>query len=487
MLERRGAPTRLRVTTSRRLAIALSAVLVSFLAALVFQIAGLRRMETTLDAMSAHEEQMRLALQLEDAVRDQYLHAGRMAMGDRQGLADYEQERARALALHRMLVEVVDEPDARPWLEEIRDASAELDRMFRERIAPPHRSGDRGAALAHEESYPLVSRIERNVDLTIGRLQQAATEFRRELVAAQAAAARATTMLLVASPLLVGAAVFYLRRSVARPLARLSEGAAALAAGNLETRIDITTPDEFGALAADFNAMTVALKEHQARLVDSEKLAGIGRLAAGLSHELNNPLQVILGYVSLHRDVDERLARQLGIVEREVLACREVVDGLLELSRPPVSSSPVDLRELSESIADTLRIATPPPFPRLSVDGAAVALGSGPKLRQAVFNLVKNALEAAGPEGEVHVQIGAAGEMAEVAVRDSGPGVSEDARRRLFEPFFSTRAGGKGLGLPVSRAIALEHGGDIEFVNGGSRGAVFTLRVPRFSQEGGDV
>jgi signal transduction histidine kinase len=226
------------------------------------------------------------------------------------------------------------------------------------------------------------------------------------------------------------------------------------------------------------------LKQHQQRLVASEKLAGIGRLAAGVAHELNNPLQVILGYLSLNRDVpDRRLAEQLAAIEAEALHCKEIVEGLLELSRPGVSPTVVDLRVLCDDVAVGLRLAGRPDAVDLETSGEALALGDRPKLRQVIFNLVKNALEASGPEGRVAVVVGVSAMLAEVAIRDSGPGIAPDVRARLFEPFFTTKANGTGMGLAVSRAIALAHGGDIQATNGAAGGAVFTLRLPRV-QEG---
>jgi signal transduction histidine kinase len=471
---------KVRLSTAWRLVAAFSAVLAAFVSSLVYQDAGLRRMEATFDAMRAHEEQMRLALQLEDAVRDQYGHAGRVALGDAAGLHEYEDARARALELDRQMTERIDEPDAIAWMIQIREATAELDRMFREQIAPGSPGGRGTAVVAHEDSYPLVSLIEGNVDRIFARLQQATTQFRHELVRVHEGAERTTALLLVAGPVLVALAALYLARSVARPLAKLGAGAAAIASGDLDTRIDIVSRDEFGELAGEFNAMTAALKAHQARLVESEKLAGIGRLAAGVAHELNNPLQVMLGFLSVHRDAkDPRLAKHLALAEREVLRCVEIIDDLLELSRGAPAPARVDLRALCESVAEALRTAMSPEGVRLTVDGHATALGDGPKLRQVAFNLVKNAVEASGPGGEVHVVVRAAGDTAEVTVRDSGPGIPAGARPRLFEPFFTTKRSGKGLGLAVSRAIALAHGGDIETENGATRGAVFTLRLPR--------
>jgi two-component system, NtrC family, sensor kinase len=436
-------------------------------------------MEATFDEMQEHEEQMRLALQLENAVRDQYAHEAQLVIGERAQL-EYESARSRALELIRTLVARVQEPDAVARLEHIREASAQLDRLFRDQVAPAVQRRDPIAAITHDRSYPLVSLIEDDIDRIFGRLEEATSASRHELVDLERAALRWTALLLMATPVLVAAAVLYLSRSVARPLARLSQGAATLAAGDLDARIDVDTPDEFGALAADFNAMTVALKQHQQRLVESEKLAGIGRLAAGVAHELNNPLQVMLGYLSLNRDVpDRRLAEQLAAVEEEALRCKNVIDGLLELARPTVTPDAVDLRRVCEDVAGGLRVAVQAAPLRLSVDGAALALGDGVKLRQAVFNLMKNAVEAAGPAGDVRVVLGASGDEVEVAVCDSGPGVASEGRARLFEPFFTTKSTGTGLGLAVSRAIALAHGGDIEVENGSPGGAVFKLRLPR--------
>jgi two-component system NtrC family sensor kinase len=476
---RRAGNRTTRFSTRRRLIVAFSGVLATLLFAFALQIAALRRMEATFAAMKDHEEQMHLALELEDAVRDQYGHEARFLIGESTSLDEYERARSRALETMRTLAARVDEPEAVAWIDEVRDASAELDRVFRAHVAAGDGHPGAHTPAALDQSYRLLLLIEGNVDKVFRMLQEAITSVRHDLVALETSAVRWTALLLLLTPLFVVGAVVYLSRSVARPLARLSEGAAALAAGDLDARIDIDTPDEFGALAAEFNAMTVALKRHQRQLVESEKLAGIGRLAAGVAHELNNPLQVMIGYLSLNRDLpDRRLARQLGAIEEEALRCKGIVDGLLELSRPTVTSGPVDLRELCEDVAGGLRISARVAAPHLCVEGAAVALGDGPKLRQAVFNLMKNAVEAAGPAGDVQVRIGAADGVVEVAVSDTGPGIAPETKLRLFEPFFTTKPTGTGLGLSVSRAIALAHGGDIEIGCPDSGGAVFTLRLP---------
>jgi signal transduction histidine kinase len=472
--------TRAPSTTRRRLLLALSALLATFVLALATQLRGLRRMEATFTEMRDHETEMRLALELEDAVRDRYAHEARFAMGERAAHPDVVAARRRAERLLRQLREQVDEPEARAALGEIATAGAELDRAFPDPDRRLVLAADAGTAPLLEHAFALVTKIEGDVDRLFAVLQRSTISSREQLVALEQSAIRWLGGLLLLAPLLVAAAALYLYRAVARPLARLSRGADALARGDLDVRIDVDTPDEFGALAAGLNAMTLSLRQHQVRLVESEKLAGLGRVAAGVAHELNNPLQVMIGYLSLHRDVpDRRLAEQLAAIEEEAYRCRDVVESLLELARPTVPApGPVDLRAVCEDVSERLQ-GVGPRVARLTLDGGARALADRPRVRQVVFNLLRNAIEAAGPEGEVEVRLGVSGDAAELSVRDSGPGIAPGARERLFEPFFTTKSNGTGLGLAVSRAIARAHGGDIEAENAPGGGAVFRLRLPR--------
>jgi signal transduction histidine kinase len=137
----------------------------------------------------------------------------------------------------------------------------------------------------------------------------------------------------------------------------------------------------------------------------------------------------------------------------------------------------VDLREVSREVAEAIRVAMPA-APRLQVSGEAWALGSPARFRQVIFNLVKNAAEAAGPAGEVDVEVGYDRDAARVLVSDTGPGVPPTVRDRVFEPFYTTKTTGTGLGLALARAIAQAHGGDVE-LEPASAGARFSLRAPR--------
>ncbi|MFY1826197.1 sensor histidine kinase, partial [Myxococcus fulvus] len=198
------------------------------------------------------------------------------------------------------------------------------------------------------------------------------------------------------------------------------------------------------------------------------------------------PLGVILGYVRiLQRKAEGALAEDLKVVEEEAVRCQQIVEGLLDLSRPgqgPVEQLP--LRETCEDVVARLREADRLGQAQVRVEGAANVWAQPSRLRQVLLNLVKNAAEAAGNGGTVEVHIAPSQDGgATVAVSDSGPGVKPEDRRRLFEPFFTTKSTGTGLGLAVSQAIAEAHGGRIEADTGPLGGARFTLRLPPVSAE----
>jgi signal transduction histidine kinase len=231
--------------------------------------------------------------------------------------------------------------------------------------------------------------------------------------------------------------------------------------------------------------MTAALKEHQQRLVESEKLAGIGHLAAGVAHEINNPLGVILGYTHLlERRADQAAREDLAVIREETLRAREIVEGLLDLSRPHTPArEPLDLRETCDEVVARLAESGLLRDVEIAVHGAAAAEGDRAKVRQVLMNLVRNAAEAAGHGGRIEVTLSEDTTDARVAVADDGPGLDDAVRGRLFEPFFTTKERGTGLGLAISRAIARAHGGDLEASNGPAAGALFTLRLPRDAAE----
>ncbi|MFL5264402.1 MAG: ATP-binding protein [Anaeromyxobacteraceae bacterium] len=469
--------------TARKLLLGFGALVLIVAAASSLVLAGVGRVHGAIERMKDEEEGVRVALELASAVRDQYAHqAHTIIIANQSHLGFYTSAERHVLDLTRALRARARGAEESAWMDDIEAASAELDGIFRTHIVPAVVKGDhRYVQEEHARAQLVVTRIQDRAEQLVGRFEERIATSRAEVTAVEGRTNRWITALLVGTPLLGAAVTLSIGRSIARPIAKLRHGAERLAAGDLDTRIDVATPDEFGALAQQFNAMTGALREHQAQLVQSEKLAGVGRLAAGVAHEINKPLAVILGYVRLMRKrADASLDEDLAVIEEEALRCKDIIEGLLELSRPAQAGRErVDLRELCDDVVARLREARALDGVAVEVGGAGAAEGQPSKIRQVVANLVRNAVEAAGPGGRVSVGVAEAGQDTAVAVRDSGPGLSPEARERLFEPFFTTKARGTGLGLAISRAIARAHGGDVEARDAAEGGALFTLRLPR--------
>jgi signal transduction histidine kinase len=474
---------RTRFGTARRLALGFGALVALIAAASAVALAGSARVHAGLAETRRREEGVRLSLELASAVRDQYAHqAHTIIIGDASHLHFYGEARETVARLTRALRQATEQPEERSLVDSIEQESQRLDAIFRERIVPAVLRGERESVqLEHGRAQLVVTRIQ---DLTQDLVARFEGQIRRVRADSEEVERRTRAMLvalLVSAPLVAAAVSLFIARSIAAPVARLEAGTARIAAGDLETRIEVRGAPELEALAGRLNEMAGALKEHQQRLVQHEKLAGIGRLAAGVAHEINNPLGVILGYAKLlRRKCDGSTADDLRVVEEEALRAKEIVDGLLDLSRPLPSGSgdPVDLRVLSDDVVSRLGEARLLDGVTVSVDGRASAPGDPDKLRQVLVNLVRNAAEAAGHGGAVAVHVAERDGAAEVAVEDSGPGVAPESRDRLFEPFFTTKPRGTGLGLAVSRAIARAHGGDLAAGAAGGGGARFALTLP---------
>ncbi len=477
------SPWRAWSGTGRRLFAAFAALIGIYALTSVVALLGLAEIHGGVQATREQAEGVRVALELASAVRDQYAHqAHTIIIGDASHLGFYADAERRVLELLREVRRYATQPDERAWVDDIQGATGELDAIFRQRIVPAVLAGQRADVQAeHARAQLVVTRIQERTDRLVDRFRRSISSFQDRVTAVERRTFRWSVALLLAAPLVALGVGVYVGRSVTRPVATLQRGAERLAGGDLDTRIDVSSPDEFGALARQFNAMTASLKEHQDALVRSEKLAGIGRLAAGVAHEINNPLGVILGYTRLLRKKAQGAAADdLAIIEEETLRCQEIVEGLLDLSRTPrLAVQPLELRELCEDVVARLAESRQLDGVEVRVEGRARAAGDARRLRQVLLNLVKNGAEAAGPGGRVDVRVSDSGAVAEVAVSDSGGGIDPAARDRLFEPFFTTKPRGTGLGLAVSRAIAQAHGGDIDAGASPAGGARFALRLPR--------
>jgi two-component system NtrC family sensor kinase len=311
---------------------------------------------------------------------------------------------------------------------------------------------------------------------------------------------------------IVFALTYLITRRTISPLEEMVGATKKIAAGDLGVRVSVASDDEIGDLAASFNDMLSSLeatkreleewghtledkvKERtdqlvtvQAQMVRSEKLASIGRLAAGVAHSLNNPLGGILSLSMLAGEgcTDPALGADLDTIAKQALRCREIVKGLLDFARQSdVRVTRTDVNAIIDSAV--LLLQRQAVFHNVSierrVDPAAPRVLIDPgQLQEAVTNLLVNAVDAMETGGTLTVETESAPATGEVRIRvaDTGCGIPEQNLPFLFEPFFTTKKVGKGtgLGLAIVHGIVTGAGGSIEVATGSS-GTRFTIHLP---------
>ncbi len=279
------------------------------------------------------------------------------------------------------------------------------------------------------------------------------------------------------------------RRLVARPVAALVEGTRRVAEGDLGTTIEVSGHHELGDLAKAFNDMTHRLADVQRQLTQADKLASVGRLAAGLAHEINNPLTGVLSYASLLKkrfEADPSASEDLEVIIRETKRCRLILRELLDFARPtPPVRKPTDLNEVVRHAVAVVINQLSLSHVKLGLDLAEdlpLASADANQIQQVVVNLLLNAADAIGPEGgEIRLlsRPDIARATADLVVEDSGHGIPPEHLPHLFDPFFSTKGTrGTGLGLAVTWGIVEGHGGTLEVESEPSKGARFTVHIP---------
>ena len=241
-----------------------------------------------------------------------------------------------------------------------------------------------------------------------------------------------------------------------------------------------------GVLFVSFVLASMALILRQARrrqreLDRAEHLAEVGTLAAGLAHEIRNPLAIILAHAELlGLEAKGKEAERAEEILEETERLRRLLDDFLHYARPmELRLAETDLGELWTRCIDEAELLYPAAKFKLEARGSRlVAHCDADRMRQIALNLLANAAAHSGEDGRVEVGIEVEGRNLMVRVADSGSGVDEDLRTRLFEPFVSGRDGGTGLGLALSRSLARAHGGELRLASTGSEGSVFELTIP---------
>ncbi len=321
----------------------------------------------------------------------------------------------------------------------------------------------------------------------------------------------------------VGVSVL-VHRLVYRPLHDLEEGARRISAGDLQQAIPVRGDDEFGRLATSFNAMTAALRgsqqelqrwnetlerrvddrtralrQAQAEAVRGEKLASVGLLAAGIAHELNNPLTGVLTFTSLLRKKlpeGSADAEDLDLVIRETKRCAAIIRRLLDFARE--KSPEKKFADLNRLIQNTTHIVRQPAQLQdielqLELDPALPPVWvDANMIEQVVMNMLVNAQHAIAQKGRITIRTQRAPEprspetgapavpMVEISIADTGCGIPEKDLPRIFDPFFTSKpvGAGTGLGLSVSHGIVRSHGGLIEVESRVGEGTTFRVYLP---------
>lgn len=349
--------------------------------------------------------------------------------------------------------------------------------------------------------------------------------LQKEVTKSQTAAILLTLMVVFSAIIIMTAFV----RIITRPIESLVEVTDKISKGDLSKTVEVHWQDEIGLLAESFNRMIASLKksqeeieeynrtleekiiertteleEAQAQLIQTEKMAAIGQLAAGVAHELNNPLGGILGYSQFALEKiqtkklseftpkdQESFSRYLKDIETQSRRCKAIVQNLLKFSRTSqtVEFLETDINQVLEetlTFIDHQLMMNQITLRKYYDRNLPKAQGNPGQLQQVFTNIIINAMHASKPGSEILLStrflppLGEFSGAVEIAVTDHGHGISEENLKKIFEPFFTTKEIGKGtgLGLSVSYGIVKEHGGEIKVKSRVGEGTTFTIIIP---------
>jgi two-component system NtrC family sensor kinase len=315
-----------------------------------------------------------------------------------------------------------------------------------------------------------------------------------------------------AAMILIG---YLLAQLIARPILRLRDMSQAVAGGDLNQSIGLRQTDEIGELAGAFDTMTLRLRERtaeaarlfdetvqrnkeladinarlqamQLQLIQSEKLAAVGQLTAGIVHDVKNPLAVIKGLAEVLQDdatITDETRHELQVIRESAEKANRIVSDLLKFARQ--SQPEMESHDLRETVEASIRLTTylireariqlvkeiPEQMMLVTYDPQ--------QIEQVLINMIHNAIQAMPNRGTLNVRLDQADGAAAIAIQDTGTGISPENLKRIFDPFFTTKAEGvgTGLGLSVSYGIIANHKGKIEVESEEGKGTKFTIYLP---------
>lgn len=286
-----------------------------------------------------------------------------------------------------------------------------------------------------------------------------------------------------------GLLAFLLTWKGLQPLESIAATLDSFRPGRVRHEIPVHGNDELAHIAGQINAITLRLHQAQIVLDGENRLATLGRFASVIAHEVGNPLASIMTRLELmERSSEERfLHDSLPIVRGQLGRIQKFLRGLSGISRGGhTETPPCDLNDVVREVIDVLRYdprATAAQL-RSDFDDLQPVCCVRDQIYQVVLNLGINGLRAAGAAGTVVFSTRVLDDAAVIEVADDGPGVADEIKDRVFDPFFSTAPGGTGLGLTISRDLVRKHGGELSLVSHQGRGARFQIRLPHFKTHG---
>ena len=369
----------------------------------------------------------------------------------------------------------------------------------------------RGRALINNEWYICEYDPVRNYDgavigmLGVGRVESTYTSIRNQVVFSFFCLAIIGFMLIIGI-------TYYMIRKITHPLGEMVTATRSISEGRFDLEVHSDYPGQIALLADSFNLMLKSLRQMrgaleewgrtleqkvnqrteelgamQVRVAQSERLASLGMLAAGVAHEVNNPLGGILALTALTLEdmpKDHPDRENLEEVIRQTERCRDIVKGLLEFSRQ--SRSNQELVDLNRILEETLALVSKQSmFFNISLVSSLAAnlppvMADRSQIQQVFINILMNAVQAMKERGTLSVATRHAGNSVEVAISDTGCGIPQEQISRIFDPFFTTKDSGQGtgLGLSIAYGIVTTHRGTISVQSEVGKGSTFTIRMP---------
>lgn len=280
-----------------------------------------------------------------------------------------------------------------------------------------------------------------------------------------------------------------IRSMIIVPVRKLLAGTREVGLGNLEVVLEHRSRDEMRTLIDGFNTMIRNLKAHEQELAEMSKKVAWTEMARKVAHEIKNPLtpiqlsaeHVLKVYEDKRGDLDSALQESMSYIISEVENLRRIAQEFMEIARDTtVHKAPLDLRRVLDDVLGPYRrlLAERIRFTVVAEGADFRARGDESKLRTAFRNIIANAVEAISQQGEMTVTIGRKGGLFTIVVRDSGPGMTREVAERIFDLYYSTKEGGTGLGLPITKKIVEEHGGAIRVASEPGRGTTVTIELP---------